>query len=158
MRRIVIVSFALLSLVGCSPKENAKKTDTAPVPAVEKPADEPQRFPTKDQTGITLVDNHIFGKNLLPGGNVATYKTKKGTEYRLFLAKAKGNDKAAILLLDLKSTLSAPKFIPSFGGYYGMDDGKPTFIFQKGPYLAGIVGLKEADADKIAREFAARIN
>lgn len=122
-----------------------------------KPADETRRFPTKDRVDVKQVDDHILGKEMLPGGNIATYKTK-GKEYQLFLVKSSTSEKAAILLLDLKSTLADFKFVASFGGYYGMDSKTPVFIFQKGTYLAGITGLKQAEADKIAREFAARIN
>jgi hypothetical protein len=43
------------------------------------------------------------------------------------------------------------------GGYFGMDGDRPVYIFQKGVFLAGFVGLPEKDADVLARQFAARL-
>ena len=161
---------AILFTIGCSliftsctqPNQTTEKA--APPPAKEAsptppdpPADESHRFPTKDQVNFQLVNDHMLGKQQLPGGNLATYKSK-GKTYELFLIKAKSSEAAAIWLLDLKSSLTKPAFVASFGGYYGLDNETPLFIFQKGAYLAGVSGLKQADADKVARELAARIN
>jgi hypothetical protein len=53
--------------------------------------------------------------------------------------------------------LADAKFLPSFGGYFGMDGETPWFVFVKGRYLAGVVGLPQEEADLVARELAARI-
>jgi hypothetical protein len=153
-------SFAVLAallLSGCGSNESAP-APAAPAaePKVEKPADESARFPKKDLISTTLVEDHVLGKGLLPGGNVATYRSREKT-YQLFLVRLKNGEAAAIKLLDFKSTLGTFKYLPAFGGYYGMDGATPVFVFQKGPFLAGITGLTEKEADPIAREFAARL-
>lgn len=106
---------------------------------------------------MRIEETHVLDKGMLPGGNVAEYRSG-GQPYRLFLAKAKNSEAAAVMLFDLKSTLGAAKYLPAFGGYYGADGVIPMFIFQKGPFVAGVVGLIEQQADPVAREFAARLN
>jgi hypothetical protein len=39
-----------------------------------------------------------------------------------------------------------------------VDQGKPAFIFAKGPYVAGVVGLTEEKADMEGRKLAARLS
>ena len=104
-----------------------------------------------------MVENHVLGKELLPGGNVARYK-KGSKEYELFAVKTNSTSAAAVLLFDLKNTFASPKFIPHFGGFFGKDGDTDTFIFAKGMWLAGVRGLPEAEADAVAREFAARLD
>ena len=65
---------------------------------------------------------------------------------------------AAFLLLDWKKALTGAHLLPSFGGYFGQDAGKPVFVFTKGAWIAGVVGLPEKDADREARGLAARLN
>jgi hypothetical protein len=136
-----------------------KPVESAPKPAVQaaKPPDLSNRFPDKNRLDMKLVEDHVLGKTVLPGGNVASYKSGKKT-WQLFLVRSKNPESAAILLLDFKSTLANPKYMGAFGGYFGMDGSMPVFVLQKGPYLAGITGLSEKEADPIAREFAARLN
>jgi hypothetical protein len=43
------------------------------------------------------------------------------------------------------------------GGYFGMDGDRPVYVFVKGAWVAGIVGLTEEKADAAARVFAARL-
>jgi hypothetical protein len=66
-------------------------------------------------------------------------------------------EKASFVLLDAKGALADAKYVPSFGGYYGMDGDTPWFVFAKGKYFAGIVGLPQEEADLVARDFAARV-
>lgn len=162
MLRFSAFLISCILLTGCSDSQQPRKAappavkQAEPPPAI-KPTDEARRFPTKNQVEMKLVEDHILDKQNLPGGNLATYQAK-GKTYQLFLVKAKSPETAAIWLLDLKATLKNSAFVSSFGGYYGLDQDKPLFLFQKGSFLAGISGLKQADADKVAREFAARIN
>jgi hypothetical protein len=65
---------------------------------------------------------------------------------------------AAVLLLDFKKQLANPKVIAHFGGYFGKDGDKPTFLFAKNEWLCGVIGLPLADADARGREFASRLN
>ena len=139
---------------GSSPKETTQN-----VPAVEKvkPVDESRRFPLADQVSIRLVEDHILGKDFLPGGNVAEYR-RKGKTYQQFLVRTKSAEAAALLLFDFKNHLSNAKFVPHMGGYFGTDGATPVYVFPKGAFLAGFVGLSEKDADLPARQFAARLN
>lgn len=151
MRRIVFV----LALVtwGCS---SPPQTQTQIRPSV-KPSDESRRFPQKDRLGMQLVEDRLLSKDFLPGGNLAEYQWKGG-RYRQFLVRVGSPEKAAFLLLDFKNVLRDAKFIAHMGGYYGLDGESPVYVFQKGPFLAGFVGLSEKDADPLARHFAARLN
>lgn len=110
-----------------------------------------------DQVSMRLVDNHVLGKDFLPGGNVAEYK-RKGKKYELFLVRSKSAEDAALLLFDFKGHLRDAKYLPHMGGYFGMDGSTPVYLFQKGPFLAGFVALAEKEADPLARQFAARLN
>jgi len=94
---------------------------------------------------------------LLPPGNLAEY-AGGGKTYHLFLGEAKSGEAAALVMFDYKKTFTDSKLLPHMGGYYGMDAGQPVYIFVKGKWLAGIVGLEEAEADPLAREFAARLD
>jgi hypothetical protein len=158
MKTRTILSIAALLSVACTSEKVAERSAPPPAaPAVaEKPADETGKFPEKNRVAVRIDDPHILGKGMLPAGNVAAYKDKD-VSYQLFLAKAKSPEAAAIMLFDLKNSLGVAKYVPSFGGYYGVDNGAPLFVFQKGSYVVGVTGLLEKDADPIAREFAARL-
>lgn len=146
---------ALLTGCGEEPKPAAKPVTQAPPPA-PKPTDESRRFPLKDRTGTMVVQDKVLGHDFLPGGNVATYE-RAGKSYKLFLIKLPNSTQAGILLLDFKTRLTNPKFIASFGGYFGDDGGKPVFVFSKNEWLMGVQGLDQQAADAVAREFAGRI-
>ena len=105
---------------------------------------------------MQLAPDHLLGKDFMPGGNLADYKTAAG-EYRMFLLKMADPQKAAFLLLDWKSAMPEAKYLAHMGGYYGTDQGQPIYVFAKGPYLAGLVGLSEEKADPEARRFAAKL-
>lgn len=154
-----VLAIAIAMLAACSSRETSSQQQAPvapPVPA-ERPTDETIRFPAKNRVSVRIEEPHVLGKGMLPGGNVAEYSAG-GQAYRLFLVKARNSEAAAVMLFDLKSTLGAAKYLPSFGGYYGADGVTPVFVFQKGVFVAGIVGLIEKDADLIAREFAAHLN
>lgn len=67
------------------------------------------------------------------------------------------NDKAAFLLLDVKKAMTAPQYLPNMGGFFGLQNNVPLYVFAKGPYVAMVKGLAMDQADPIARTFAARI-
>jgi len=144
--------------VSCSgPAPDAAKSSAAVKPAVhEPPPDLAIKFPLAGQTGMKLVPDHLLGEDFMPGGNLADYKTSTG-RYQMFLVKMADSQKAAFLLLDWKSAMPEAKYLAHMGGYYGTDRGTPVYVFAKGPYLAGLVGLKEEQADPEARRFAAKL-
>ena len=142
---------AILCACGSTPPKQQFRIVLAPAPP-----DESRRFPMAGQISMRVVNDHILGKDFLPGGNVAEYKQKSKT-YQQFLVRSGTPEAAALLLFEHKSHLRDPKFLGHMGGYFGMDGDKPVYIFQKGIFLAGFVGLPEKDADVLARQFAARL-
>jgi hypothetical protein len=105
---------------------------------------------------MELMGDSLLGQGFLPGGNLATYE-KDGKTYQLFLSDLGDAQKASFALLDAKEALADAKFVASFGGYSGMVGEAPWFVFAKGKYLAGVVGLPPDEADLVARDFAARV-
>jgi len=127
------------------------------LPLLAQPADESRRLPLANRTKAEVIPKALLGKPFMPGGTLATYK-KGAKEYRVFVTKLKDPTTAAILLLDWKKALQGAKLVPSFGGYFGTDAGQPVFVFTKGPWMAGTVGLPEKEADAEARVLATRLN
>jgi hypothetical protein len=110
-------------------------------------------FPVTSRTAIKEVPNHLLNNSALPPGILADYPG-----YQLFLIRSTDAQKAAFLLLDYKKLLQSPKYLANMGGYFGLDAAqKPNYVFAKGPFLAGVIGLPQDQADPIARQFAGRI-
>jgi hypothetical protein len=146
-------------LAACSvptetPTDTAEKQQAPPAP---KPPDESRRFPTTNRAKIEIVDNHLLGKDFLPGGNLADYE-RNGKQYQQFLITCKSTDEAAFLMMDFKDQLRDAKFLGNFGGYFGFDGETPVLLFPRNDFLAGVVGLPQEEADQVARDFAARLN
>ncbi len=158
MRTFVII-VAGASLLICSCGSQPKPVTTEPGKQVEapKPADESQRFSSAHLVETKVVDKELLGKPFMPGGTLARYKKGK-KEYEMFVAKLPTATDAAILLPDWRKALTDSKLVPSFGGYFGQDSGKPVFVFTKNEWIAGIVGLPEKEADTEARVLAARLD
>jgi len=155
--RVVVTALGLVLLCACGSKPEPETAAPPPPPrAMPKPVDESARFPKKDLIEVKLVEGHVLDKGLLPGGNVGYYRNARRS-YQLFLVRTPSSESAAILLNDFKASLAVFQYVPTFGGFYGMDGANPVFIFQKGVYLAGVVGLTREEADQVAREFAARL-
>lgn len=150
---IIAVSLALAGLTGCS---TAPKPVEAPKKPVVKILEEPKNFPTEGLDKIEVAQEHVLGRDFLPGGNVAHYKDAK-KPYDVFTIKEASPDGAALLLLAYKKKMADAEFVPHFGGYFGTDAGQPVFVFTKMRYVIGVVGLPKADADMKAREIAARV-
>ena len=144
----------LVVLAGCSTE--APKP-AAVVPAKHaKPTEESRKMPLENRVSAGVVDDHMLDRPWLPGGTLGHYK-KGAKEWDLILIKADSPAKAADWLLDYKKQLDGSKVVPSFGGFYGTDKGRPAFVFAKGAWFAGVMGLPEAEADPVARPFALRI-
>ena len=156
MKRVLVFTVVLLLGAACSvPGERPAATKKA-VATPEKPADESHRFPKAERVKTEIVDNHLLGKDFLPGGNLAEYQRGKQT-YRLFLIRTRSNDRAALLMFKFKGKLADAKFVPHMGGYFGHDGDQPTLLFCLERFLVGVMGLPLEQADPIAREFAARL-
>ena len=82
---------------------------------------------------------------------------KNGKRYRQFLIKAPSVALAAVYLSDLKDAMTNPKFVASFGGYFGELNQEPAFVFTKDEYVTGFLGLTREEADAAGRLAAARI-
>ena len=153
MRTLPVAAFAIL-LSSCDSKPSAPPPTPAPkVVSTPKPPDESRRFPKTNRVDSIVVDKELLGKRFMPGGTLVQYR-KGRTEYDMFLARAATSTDAALILPDWEHALTDAKFLPSFGGYFGRDAGRPTFVFTKGPWIAGIAGLSERDADMEARKLA----
>jgi hypothetical protein len=156
--KIAMLCCLALLLVSCGeaekPQPPAKKTWKE---AGLRPVDETRFFPSKERLAVEVIPDKLLGHDFLPGGNVATYK-RGAKEYRMFVVKMRDANAAAMMLFEYKDKLGAPKFVASFGGYFGDDGGTPAFLFSKNAWVCGVLGLNEADADAVAREFAARVN
>lgn len=155
-RRLLLATTAVL-LASCGseskpPAQTEAKTEEPP-----KPADETRRFPTADQVSTEVVNNHIMNKPFMPGGTIAHYK-KGTTEYEMFAAQFPTPTDAAIALANWDGALQGAKLVPTFGGYFGTDAGRPVFVFPKDRWIAGVVGLPQAQADPAGRVLAARLN
>ena len=145
---------AVAVLTGCS-QPPAVETHKAVAPP--PPPDERVKFPLENQVSMQVVPDHLLGKSFLPGGNLAEYK-QGNHAYRVFLVHAADAQKAAFLLVDWRNALTQPQYLPNMGGFFGTDAGAPVYVFSKGPYVAGWVGLPQAEADRLARQFAARLH
>lgn len=156
--RIPVPLVAALAAFAASCSSPPKPSASQPAkPAAVKPADESRRFPAADLLHTEVVDTHLLDKPFMPGGTLAHYKRGK-IEYSMFVARVPTSSDAAFLLLEWNKVLAGSKLIPSFGGYCGQDSGRPTFVFTRNAWIAGIAGLPEKDADLAARSLAAHLD
>src|SRR5579884_1683697 len=157
MRPLFAIILTLLAGCGSKPPKTAAPAAAERPAPPPKPSDESARFPKAGLLKTEVVDNHVPDKSFMPGGTVAHYRRGK-SEYDMFVAKLATPTDAAILLLDWKKALTDAELIASFGGYAGKDAGKPTFVFTKGSWVAGVQGLPQKQADLQARLLAARLD
>ena len=153
MRGVVLITALMAGLgVGCgsAPEKEASAPRAPPV------KDDSALLPPLNRTDARTVPDHLLGKTAMPGGTIGDYEGG-GRKYQLFIIETASAQDAAILLLDLKVSLTDPAYIAYMGGYFGTDAGKPVYVFAKLKYRAGVVGLPEDLADTIARQLAARL-
>lgn len=115
------------------------------------------RLPQADLVESTVIETHLMGKAFMPGGTLGRYRKGK-QEYEIFVRKLGTPLDPALLLPDWQKALTGAKLVPAFGAYFGEDNGRPVFVFGKGPWIAGIAGLGEKDVDPVARTLANRLN
>ncbi len=150
------ISAAVL-LLSCSPEPKPASPAKSDAPKIAIPSDESRRFPKTNLIETTVVDRELMGKSFMPGGTIAHYKRGR-IEYEMFVARTASVNDAVFLLPDWRKALTGAKLVPSFGGYFGLDAGRPVFVFSKGSWIAGIAGLPEKDADTEARTLASRLD
>ena len=155
MKQIWIVVSVALSLSSCG--SEAPKVEMKPAPAAAKPLDELQRLPKPNLVESHVVDKELLGKPFMPGGTLGHYK-KGAHEYDIFVGQLARPNDAAFLLIEWKKALTQAHYLASYGGHFGMDAGRPVFVFTKGRWIAGIAGLAEKDGDAEARVLAAALN
>jgi hypothetical protein len=139
-----IVAFVLSAIaVSCGGPEPVKiEGKHAPsAKAPPKPLDESRRLPKANQLDTRLVEKELLGKPFMPGGTVGRYK-KSGGEYEMFVGQLATANDAAFLLLDWKRELGQAHFLAAYGGYFGMDAGRPVFVFTKGAVDRGNHGTR----------------
>jgi hypothetical protein len=156
LSRVALLAALALMLSCGETAAPPKAAGPAPV-AIAKPSDETRRFPMDGRDTVDVVEDHLFAKDYLPGGNIAVYK-KGGRTWKQFVIKADNPNQTAILLGRFKDGLKDPKFVAHMGGYFGMDGETPLFVFPKGRWIAGVTGLPETEADTLARQMALRLD
>jgi hypothetical protein len=156
--RILFLVACTLILVSCSstPEERPKQAETARPVTAPRPGDESHRFPQANLISSEIVGSNLLGKPFMPGGTIARYRKGK-VEYQMFVARAVSASAAAVILSQWRSAISNPQFVASFGGYFGADAAVQVFVFTKGEWIAGVIGLDREQADAVARPLAARL-
>jgi hypothetical protein len=144
---------AVLAAVLLSCGSESKPPAVAEKAAAPKPADESRHLPKAGLVESHVVDRELLGKSFMPGGTLGHYKVGK-SEFDMFVARMPSAQDAAFLMIDWSKALANSKLVPSFGGYTGDDAGHPVFVFSKGVWVAGVVGLPQKDADTQARPLA----
>lgn len=150
----IVGYFSACSIPSDSPPKPKAGAARAPT---EKPRDETRRFPSQGRVSVEIVDDHVMGKDFLPGGNVAQYDDN-GKQWRQFLAHVDSPTSAALLLNEYRGEMEGAKYLAHMGGYFGKDGADDVLVMQKGRWLMGIAGLPEKEADMVARGFAARLD
>ena len=139
---------------GPSGEPTAQDKQAAPQ---EKILDETYKFPKDGLVAAKIVASRLADKDFMPGGNFAEYEAD-GKKYQMFFTLRGNGDQALFLFMDYKDALQDAAFIPHLGGYFGLDAGTPTLVFQKGKYVIGVKGLDQEAADQAARVMAAYLN
>ncbi len=155
IRSSLFAAVLAAALTACGPE--AKPAPEPQKAAAPKPADESRHLPKAGLVESHVVDRQLLGHAFMPGGTLGHYKTGKA-EFDMFIAKLPSAQDAAFLLPDWSKALANSTLVPSFGGYFGDDAGRPVFVFSKGAWIAGVAGLPQKEADSQARGLAGMLN
>ena len=159
--KIVILLGTALMLGSCGPGTEESGPASEQAAAQKTPAeeirDETYRFHKEGLVEAKVVQDNLCGQDFMPGGNFAEYD-KGGKKYQVCFTLRRNADAAMFLSMDYRDALSDQKFVPHFGGFYGMVGETPTLIFQKNRYLIVIAGLELEDADQAGRIIAGYLN
>jgi hypothetical protein len=147
----------MVGFMSCGSNPPAEVAKKPALPDLPRAIAEDVRFPSLNRKSVVVVAAPMFGLDFLGAGNVAEYETGK-QKYKLLLIRCRNATQAGSYIFDIKNQMSAPKFVASYGGYFdGATGAGPLFIFAKGSYIGGILGLSEEEAIQAGKEFAARI-
>lgn len=155
-RTLALIVVILAAGCGSPPEQQSPAPEKAARPA-EEIRDETHRFHKDGLVEARVVEANLGGKEFMPGGNFAEYE-RDGKQYQVFFTLRRNADQAMFLSMDYRDALAEAKFIPHFGGFYGMDGDTPTLIFQKNRYLVVVTGLELEEADQAGRLIAGYLN
>ncbi len=152
--RLVWLVATIAILGGCAPKprQASQKSSVTGGTATDASA----LLPKEGVVAVKVVQKELLGKSFMPGGTLARYQRGK-VAYEIFLSELPTPTDAAIVLAHWDEALKNLKLVRSLDAYYGIDTGRPTYVFAKGPWIAGITGLSEQAADREARMLAERL-
>ena len=157
----VILLGTALVLGSCGPSTEDSGPASEQAAEQKRPAeeirDETYRFNKEGLVEAKVVEDNLCGQEFMPGGNFAEYE-KGGKRYQVCFTLRRNADAAMFLSMDYRDALSDQKFVPHFGGFYGMAGETPTLVFQKNRYLVVIAGLELEDADQAGRVIAGYLN
>lgn len=153
----MLFALSLTAPWGCGGPGGGPAVETKQSAPREKIVDETHKFPKDGLVAAEVAADRLADKDFMPGGNIAEYEAD-GKKYRMFFTLRPDGDQALFLFMEYKDELQDAKFIPHLGGYFGMDAGAPTLVFQKGKYVIGVAGLDQDAADQAARLMAAYLN
>jgi hypothetical protein len=152
--RLVWLVVTIGILGGCAPRPRQGSQNSL---ATGGTATDPSALlPKEDVVAVKVVKKELLGKSFMPGGTLARYQRGK-VAYEIFLSELPTPTDAAIVLAHWDEALKNPKVVKSLDAYYGIDAGHPIYVFASGPWVAGITGLSEKEADRQARMLAGRL-
>lgn len=152
--RLVWLVVTIGILGGCAPKPRQASQNRSAIGGTA--TDASALLPKEDVVAVKVVKKELLGKSFMPGGTLARYQRGK-VAYEIFLSELPTPTDAAIILAHWDEALKNLKVVRSLDAYYGIDTGHPTYVFAKGPWIAGITGLSEKEADREARLLAERL-
>ena len=156
-RLILVLAIPLLFALACgSPEQEPAAVQQVSTP-IEQIRDQTHLFRKDGLVEAKVVDSNLGGKDFMPGGNLAVYE-RDGKRYQVFFTLRRNADRALLLSMNYRDVLESPKFVPAYGGFFGMDGDTPTLVFQKQKYVVAITGLNLEDADQAARMIAGYLN
>ena len=154
---IPILALAMTGWTGCSKSNSTEKGADVQPPKAANKMDETYLFPLAGRVATQYYADHMMNKEFLPGGTMAEYNGETG-EFRAFIVHLAHGGNASFLLEDYKKALHNPTPAANGSAYFGTDDGQPTYVFVRGPYLAGIVGLPRDRAATFAKELSDKLS
>ena len=147
------LSITLLALTACGSGSEESKAVIPAEKLTEAVKNETHLFNKTGLVEASVVPDNLRGKDFMPGGNLAVYE-QDGKQYEVFFTLRRNNEVAMFLTMDYRDILADSKFVPHFGGFYGLDGETPTLVFQKNKYVIGVAGLELEAADQAGRVIA----